>query len=115
MCHEPTLALAFGARCTKARAETVATLSAYHDAFETRRCTISGTGFNRRQKVEKDKRPFAIVPKNDACNVRRMAYPAPSERLRRADVAGSDAAHRRKCALVRHARLAYRYLSRPRV
>ena len=115
MYHEPTSALAFGACCTKARAETVAMQLAYHEAFKTRRCTLSATGFNRRLKVGKDKQLFAIVPKNDAYNVRRMAYPASSERLRRADEAGSDPAHRRKCALARHARLAYRYLSRPRV
>ena len=57
--------LTIGARLINARAETLATLPAFRDAFERRRCLIPAGGFYEWQKDGKTRTPFAIVPEGE--------------------------------------------------
>src|SRR5258708_26808455 len=54
--------LSMGARFINARAETVATLPAFRDAFKRHRCLIPASGFYEWRKDGKTKTPYAIVP-----------------------------------------------------
>jgi len=54
-----------GSRMINARAETVATLPAFRDAFKARRCIIPASGFYEWQKTDAGKQPYAIVPDLD--------------------------------------------------
>jgi putative SOS response-associated peptidase YedK len=57
--------LKIGSRMINARAETVATMPAFRDAFEARRCIIPASGFYEWQKTGTTKQPYAIVPEGD--------------------------------------------------
>lgn len=48
-----------------ARAETVATMPAFRDAFKDRRCIIPASGFYEWKKVGAAKQPYAIVPEGE--------------------------------------------------
>ena len=54
--------LKIGSRLINARAETVATLPAFRDAFESRRCLIPASGFYEWRKDGPTNTPYAIVP-----------------------------------------------------
>lgn len=55
-----------GTRYLNARAETVATLSAFRDAFRTRRCLVIVDGFYEWKTVEKKKQPYLLERPNGA-------------------------------------------------
>jgi putative SOS response-associated peptidase YedK len=57
--------LKIGARMINARAETVATMPAFRDAFKARRCLIPASGFYEWQKTGTAKQPYAIVPEGE--------------------------------------------------
>jgi putative SOS response-associated peptidase YedK len=57
--------LKIGSKMINARAETVATMPAFRDAFKARRCIIPASGFYEWQKTGPAKQPFAIVPEGD--------------------------------------------------
>jgi putative SOS response-associated peptidase YedK len=57
--------LKIGAKMINARAETVATMPAFRDAFATRRCIIPASGFYEWQKTGTTKTPYAIVPTDE--------------------------------------------------
>jgi putative SOS response-associated peptidase YedK len=48
-----------------ARAETVATLPAFRDAFAARRCIILASRFYEWKKTGAAKQPYVIVPEGD--------------------------------------------------
>jgi putative SOS response-associated peptidase YedK len=48
-----------------ARAETVATLPAFRDAFKARCCIIPANGFYEWMRTVAAKQPYAIVPKDE--------------------------------------------------
>jgi putative SOS response-associated peptidase YedK len=52
-------------RVGNARAEGVAILPAFRDAFKSRRCLIPAFGFCEWQKTDATKQPYAIVPEGD--------------------------------------------------
>jgi putative SOS response-associated peptidase YedK len=52
-------------RMINARAEGVAILPAFRDAFKSRRCLIPASGFYEWQKTGGTRQPFAIVPEGD--------------------------------------------------
>jgi putative SOS response-associated peptidase YedK len=52
-------------RMINARAEGVAILPAFRDAFKSRRCLIPASGFYEWQKTGATKQPYAIVPEGD--------------------------------------------------
>jgi putative SOS response-associated peptidase YedK len=54
--------LKIGARMINAGAETLATMSAFRDAFKSHRCLISASGFYEWQKIGTTKQPYAIAP-----------------------------------------------------
>jgi putative SOS response-associated peptidase YedK len=54
--------LSSGARFINARAETVASLPAFRDAFQRRRCLIPASGFYEWRKDGKTKTPYVILP-----------------------------------------------------
>ena len=56
-----------GVRTINARAETVAKLPTFRDAFAKRRCLIPADGFFEWRKDGKTKTPYAIVPKGVPC------------------------------------------------
>jgi hypothetical protein len=56
--------LKFGAKTLNARAETVATIPAFRDAFAERHCIIPAS-LLRVEEVETAKQPYAIVPTDD--------------------------------------------------
>ena len=49
-----------GARCINAMSETVATKSAFHDAFRRRRCLVPADFFYEWQKTPAGKQPYAV-------------------------------------------------------
>jgi putative SOS response-associated peptidase YedK len=57
--------LKLGSRMINARAESVATLPAFRDAFGDRRCIIPASGFYEWKKTGTAKQPYAIVPEGD--------------------------------------------------
>jgi putative SOS response-associated peptidase YedK len=57
--------LKLGSRMINARAETVATMPAFRDAFAERRCIIPASGFYEWQKTGTAKHPYAIVPEGE--------------------------------------------------
>jgi putative SOS response-associated peptidase YedK len=57
--------LKVGSKMINARAETVATMSAFRDAFKARRCIIPASGFYEWQKTGDAKQPYAIVPEGE--------------------------------------------------
>jgi putative SOS response-associated peptidase YedK len=54
--------LSFGARCINARAETIATMSTFREAFNSRRCIIPASGFYEWKKTGTTKAPYVILP-----------------------------------------------------
>ena len=54
--------LKIGSKMINARAETVATMPAFRDAFKARRCIIPASGFYEWEKTGAAKQPYAIVP-----------------------------------------------------
>jgi putative SOS response-associated peptidase YedK len=57
--------LSFGYKTINARAETVAKMPAFRDAFKSRRCIIPASGFYEWQKTPDGKVPHAIVPADE--------------------------------------------------
>jgi putative SOS response-associated peptidase YedK len=57
--------LSFGARCINARAETIATMSTFREAFNSRRCIIPASGFYEWKKTGATKTPYAILPEGE--------------------------------------------------
>ena len=58
--------VSIGARMINARAETVATSSAFRNSFLNRRCVIPADGFYEWQREGKQKKPFLIHMASDA-------------------------------------------------
>ena len=54
-----------GATKINARAETVATLPAFRDAFQARRCLIPASGFYEWKKAGGTRQPYAVVPEGE--------------------------------------------------
>jgi putative SOS response-associated peptidase YedK len=57
--------LKLGSRMINARAEAVAILPAFRDAFKARRCIIPASGFYEWKKIGTAKQPYAIMPESE--------------------------------------------------
>ena len=57
--------LSIGSKCINARAEGIAKLPSFRDAFRRRRCLIPASGFYEWAKTKPAKTPYAIVPKDE--------------------------------------------------
>ena len=89
--------LKIGSRMINARAETVATMPAFRDAFQSRRCIIPASGFYEWKKTGGAKQPYAIVPEGDPL----FAFAGLWENWRdRAAVEGERAEWIRTCAII---------------
>src|SRR5258708_15180731 len=88
-------ALSTGARFINARAETVAPLPAFRDAFKRHRCLIPASGFYEWRKDGKTKTPYAIVPTDGPL----FAFAGLWENWRDRS-AGDDAPWIRTCSIV---------------
>jgi putative SOS response-associated peptidase YedK len=95
--------LSIGARLINARAETLATLPAFRDAFQRRRCLIPASGFYEWRKDGKARTPFAIVPVDEPL----FAFAGlwenwrdPSTRAQDEAAAGADAPWVRSCTII---------------
>jgi putative SOS response-associated peptidase YedK len=87
--------LSMGARLINARAETLATTTAFRDAFQRRRCLIPASGFYEWQKDGKTRTPYAVLPADDPL----FAFAGLWENWRDA-AAGADAPWIRSCSIV---------------
>jgi putative SOS response-associated peptidase YedK len=96
--------LSIGARLINARAETLATLPAFRDAFERRRCLIPASGFYEWKKDGKARMPYAVVPAGDeplfAFAGLWENWRDPSTRAQDEASKGADAAWLRSCTIV---------------
>src|SRR6202140_5142274 len=88
--------LSTGARLINARAETLATLPAFRDAFQRRRCLIPASGFYEWKKDGKTRTPYAVVPAGDEPL---FAFAGVWENWRDPSK-GADAAWLRSCTIV---------------
>jgi len=87
--------LSIGARLINARAETLATVPAFRDAFERRRCLIPASGFYEWRKDGRTRTPYAIVPADEPL----FAFAGLWENWRDSS-AGADAPWLRSCTIV---------------
>jgi putative SOS response-associated peptidase YedK len=87
--------LSMGARLINARAETLATTTAFRDAFQRRRCLIPASGFYEWQKDGKTRTPYAVLPADEPL----FAFAGLWENWRDA-AAGADAPWIRSCSIV---------------
>src|ERR1700733_10438665 len=55
-----------GNKLFNARAETIAVMPAFRDAFAKRRCLIPANGFYEWKKATSGKEPYAIVPADES-------------------------------------------------
>jgi putative SOS response-associated peptidase YedK len=87
--------MSMAARLINARAETLAAMPAFRDAFARRRCLIPASGFYEWRKDGKARIPYAIVPKDAPL----FAFAGLWENWRDPSQ-GSDAPWVRSCAIV---------------
>jgi putative SOS response-associated peptidase YedK len=87
--------LTVGYKMINARAESVAKLPSFRDAFAKRRCIVPASGFYEWKKTTGPKQPYAIVPEGDPV----FAFAGLWENWRD-KAAGERAAWIRTCAII---------------